>query len=178
MATKLLIRTLLLVSLSAFLFGADAQPGAEVLNRWVGGKWVGDGAMLDTDYSKAMKTSGVSNCGWSPDHVFVVCDQQVSMGGKEARVLSLYAYDPDTHLFHFYGLSPAGERPRTGEVTITADGAHWEYHSKAEIGGKPVEFRTINVFADADHVNWWSEYSTDGGAKWVRTGAGKESRQK
>jgi hypothetical protein len=168
---------LALVLLSAALFAADS-PSADVLNRWAGGKWIGEGAMLATEYSKPMKVGGVTTCAWSPDRVFMVCDQQVTVNEKADRMLSLYTYDSEKQAFHFFGLSPSGEHPRIGDVVISPDGGRWEYPYKAEISGKPVDFRTVNVFRDADHVDWWSEYSTDGGAKWIRTGAGKESRQR
>ena len=160
------------------LFAADSKPSADVLNRWVGGKWVGDAHFLDTDYSKAGTGGGVSNCAWSPDHIFVVCDQDVKDNGTAMRFLSIYAFDPKTSTYHFYGLSPDGGRPRSGDVDISADGAHWEYLTKTTIKDKPVWFRTINQFKGADQVDWWSEYSTDEGQHWTRTGGGSEKREK
>jgi hypothetical protein len=157
---------------------ADTKPNGDVLGRCVGGKWPLDGKMLDTDYSKAMTVTGVSNCAWSPDHVFVVCDQSIMEESKPSRDLSVYVFDPETATFHFYGLSPTGDRPRTTDLTISPDGNHWEYSSKTEIKGKPVQFRTINEFRNSDQVDRWSEYSTDGGANWVKMGGGSEKRQK
>ena len=122
--------------------------------------------------------SGVSTCQWSPDHVFVVCDQAITADGKPDRALSIYAFDPEKSTYHLFGMSPTGDRPRVTELTISPDQSRWEYLGKAEIKDKTVEFRTVNIFHDADHVEWWSEYSTDNGAHWVRTGEGKESRQK
>lgn len=167
----------LILCASLPLLAAD-KPTADVLNRWVGGKWPLDGKMLDTDYSKATTVTGASTCGWSPDHVFMICDQSIMEDGKPSRDLSVYAFDPENSTFHFFGLSPSGERPRIGDVTISTDGAHWEYFTKTEIKGKPVQFRTINEFRNADHIDWWSEYSTDDGAHWVRMGGGTEKREK
>jgi hypothetical protein len=165
--------------LSSSVFATDApKPTADALSRWVGGKWVGDGKLVDSDYSKAMAVSGVTNCAWSPNHTFVVCDQAITADGKPDRALSIYAFDPDKAAYHMFGMSPSGERPRVTELNITPDHNRWEYLGKAEIKGKPVEFRTVNVFRDDNHVDWWSEYSIDDGAHWVRTGEGKESRQK
>ena len=164
--------------LSAALFAANSSPGADALGRWVGGTWTGDGKLVDSDYSKASTVGGVTKCSWSPDHIFVVCDQANTMNGEGRRDLSIYAFDPDKSAYHMFGMSPSGERPRVTDLSITPDQNRWEYLGKAEIGGKSVQFRTVNVFRDADHVDWWSEYSTDGGARWVRMGEGKESRQK
>jgi len=169
--------TLLLLS-TALLANEAPKPTANALNRWVGGKWVGDGKIVDSDYSKATAVSGITACAWSPDHIFVVCDQAITANGQPDRALSIYAFDPEKSAYHMFGMSPAGERPRVTELTITPDHSRWEYLGKADIKGKTVEFRTVNVFHDDDHVEWWSEYSTDDGAHWVRTGEGKESRQK
>ncbi len=155
-----------------------AKPGADVLGRWVGGKWTGEGKMVDSDYSKTMKVGGVSNCAWSPDHIFVVCDQANTVNGKAERDLSIYAFDPEKTEYHMFGMSPGGGTPRVTELTISPDHSRWEYLGSAEISGKTVQFRTVNIFHDNDHVDWWSEYSTDGGAHWVKMGEGKESRQK
>jgi hypothetical protein len=68
--------------------------------------------------------------------------------------------------------------PRTGEVTISAEGTHWEHLTKTEIKNKPVWFRTINQFKNNDQVGWWSEYSIDEGEHWTKTGGGLEEREK
>jgi len=168
----------LLWLISTLAFAADAKPGPDVLNRWVGGKWVGEGKMVNSDYSKAGTVGGVTNCGWSPDHIFVICDQAVHMDEQRRRDLSIYAFDPAKAQYHLFGLSPEGERPRVTELSITADGNHWEYLGKADINGKAVQFRTTNVFRDNNHVDWWSEYSTDNGVHWNRMGEGSEARQR
>ena len=168
----------LLLCFSLPVLADDTKPTADVLNRWVGGKWVGDARFFDTDYSKAGTGGGVSTCVWSPDHIFVVCDQDVKDNGTALRFLSIYAFDPKTSTYHFYGLSPEGDQPRTGDVSISTDGAHWEYLTKTTIKEKPVWFRTVNQFLGNDKVEWWSEYSTDQGQHWTKTGEGSEKRQK
>lgn len=81
------------------LYGGNPKPGAETLGRWVGGKWSGEGSMVNTEFSKAMTVSGVTTCAWSPDHVFVICDQAVKANDKPGRQLSLYGYDLDAASF-------------------------------------------------------------------------------
>jgi hypothetical protein len=159
------------------LYGADAKLGADTLGRWVGGKWSGEGAMVNSDFSKGMTLSGVTTCVWSPDHIFVVCDQAVKANDKPGRQLSLYGYDPDTSKFHFFGLSPSEAKARTPELVISSDGNRWEYLNTEDIKGKSVRFRTVNIFHDADHVEWWADYSTDDGQHWTKMGGGEESRQ-
>jgi hypothetical protein len=176
MMKRLLAMVAILASLS--MWAVDTKPSAEVLNRWVGGKWVGDAHSVDTDYSKAGTGGGVSTCAWSPDHIFVVCDQDVKDNGTAMRFLSIYSFDPKNSAHHFYGLSPDGSRPRNGDVSISSDGTHWEYLTKTEIKDKPVWFRTTNQFKGDDQVDWWSEYSTDEGQHWTKTGWGVEKREK
>lgn len=173
---KRVISILLLCS-SLSLVAAD-KPNAEVLGRWVGGKWPLEGKMLDTEFSKAISVTGVSNCGWSPDRVFMICDQSLVVDGKPDRALSVYVFDPDNSTFHFYGLSPTGGAPHTSDVVISADGNHWEYQNNSEIKGKTVQFRTINEWRSADSIEWWSEYSSDEGQHWTKMGGGSEKRQK
>ena len=156
---------------------AQNRPTAEVLGRWVGGTWPLEGKMVDSDYSKALTVTGVSKCGWSPDRVFVICDQSLLEDAKPSRELSVYVFDPESSTFHFYGLSASGGRPHTSDLIISADGNHWEYANKTEIKAKPVQFRTINEFRNPDRIDWWSEYSTDGGAHWIKMGGGTEKRQ-
>jgi hypothetical protein len=135
--------TALILCTSLPLCAAD-KATADALNRWVGGQWPLDGKMLDTDYSKAMTVTGVSNCGWSPDHIFMLCDQSTNEEGKQSRELSVYVFDPENSTFHFYGLSPSGGRPHSTDLAISPDGNHWVYSNENEIKGKTVKFRTIN----------------------------------
>ena len=175
---KLLTHLFLLISCSWSLFAADTAPGAEVLNRWVGGKWVGNGQFVDSNFSKANTASAVTKCIWSPDHIFVVCDQDINFGGTPLRDLSIYAFAQKTGKFYFYGVSLGEETPRHTALEVTDNGARWVYSSSDEIKGKPVQFRTTNQFHGDDTVEWWSEASSDGGKTWTKTGEGKETRQK
>jgi len=168
---------ILLLCCSLPLMAAD-KANADVFSRWVGGKWPLEGKMLDTDFSTATSVTGVSNCGWSPDHVFLICDQSLVVDGKPDRALSIYAYDAEKSTFHFYGMSPKGNPPRSTDLDISADGNRWEYHNKTEIKGKTVQFRTINEFRNPDYIEWWSEYSGDDGQHWTKMGGGSEKRQK
>jgi hypothetical protein len=46
---KFLTHLLLITSYCAVLLAADAKPGADVLGRWGGGKWIGEGQFVDSD---------------------------------------------------------------------------------------------------------------------------------
>jgi hypothetical protein len=70
------------------------------------------------------------------------------------------------------------EKPRNTALDITDNSERWVYSSTNEIKGKPVQFRTVNQFHGDDEVDWRSEFSTDGGKTWTKTGEGKETREK
>ena len=95
-----LVISILLLCASLPLVATD-KPNADVLGRWVGGTWPLEGKMLDTEFSKALTVTGVSNCGWSPDHVFMICDQSLLEDGKPSRELSAYVFDPEKGRFIF-----------------------------------------------------------------------------
>ena len=157
---------------------AQSKLDSKVLDRWVGGKWVGEGKLFETDYSNAGKANGVSTCDWSPDHVYVVCDQNIEADNGPLLLLSIYAFDPKTSQFHFYGLSRSGDRPRNGDLEISQNGDNWVYLGSAEIKGKTVQFRTTNKFHGNDRIDWWSEWSADNGKTWTKSGAGTETRKR
>ena len=167
---------IMLFSLAAW--AADSSAGSDMLNRWVGGKWVSSGQFVDSAYSKANSATATTKCAWSPDHVFVVCDQDVVFGGQPMRDLSVYSFAPKTGKYYFYGISLGEEKARNTALEIGDNGQRWIYSNTAEIQGKPVQFRTTNQFHGNDNVEWWTEYSTDGGKTWTKTGSGKETREK
>ena len=168
----------MLLTLSTTVWGADSSAAADVLNRWVGGKWVGSGQFVDSAYSKANTASATTQCAWSPAHVFVVCDQDIVFGGQPMHDLSVYTFAPKTGKYYFYGISLGEEKARNTAIDITNNGERWIYLSTNEIQGKPVQFRTTNQFHGNDNVEWWTEFSTDDGKTWTKTGSGKETREK
>ncbi len=173
---RCLVAVMLCTSLLGF--GADARSQAEVLGRWVGGTWVGSGKFVETAYSQARTVSGATTCAWSPDHIFVVCDQDVMDGTAKMRLLSIYGFDPKKKTFHFYGLSLEGDAPRSGTLLVNSAGNRFEYFSDAEINGKKVQFMTTNEFKTDDEVEWSSSFSTDEGQHWTKMGGGSEQRKK
>ena len=168
---------ILILCCSLTLVAAD-KPTADVLGRWVGGEWPLEGKMLDTEFSHAATLTGMSRCAWSPDHVFVVCDEIVFADGKPERNLGVYSFDAQNASYHYLEVTPEGKRPQFSDLIISPDGSRWEYRGSGEVKGKKVLFRTINEHRDPDHIDWWSEYSTDDGAHWIRTGVGSEKREK
>ncbi len=175
---KLPCLLLFVVEFSFSLLAADSALPADVLNRWVGGKWVSSGTFVDSPYSSANKASATTKCAWSPDHVFVICDQDIVFGGQPMRNLSIYTFASRTGKFYFYGISLGEEKARSTNLDISDGGERWVYSSTDEIKGKVVQFRTTNQFHGNDQVEWWTDFSTDDGKTWTKTGEGKETREK
>ena len=173
---RLTLAGLLLFTVSLPMLAAD-KPAAEILGRWVGGTWPLEGKMLASDLSKPATLSGESRCAWSPDHIFVVCDQEVLVDGKSERNLGVYSFDPKTSAYHYVELSPEGRRPQLSDLIISPDGNRWEYRGTEEVNGKTVQFRSVNEYAGPDHITWWSEYSTDGGQHFTKMNSGTETRK-
>jgi len=92
--------------------------------------------------------------------------------------LSVYTFAPKTGKFYFYGISLGEDKPHTAALDITSNGERWTYSSSDEIKGTQVQFQTINQFHGNDAVDWWTEFSNDGGKTWTKTGEGKETREK
>jgi hypothetical protein len=172
---KLRLCLLFVIMFSVTLWATDS---ADVLNRWVGGKWISNGQFLDSAFSKANQASAVTRCAWSPDHVFVICDQDIVFGGTPMRDLSIYTFAPKTSKYYFYGISLGEEKARNTALDISDNGERWVYSSSDEIKGKTVQFRTTNQFHGNDAVEWRSEFSTDDGKSWTKMGEGKETREK
>ncbi len=167
----------LVAGISLPLGASDSFAPADVLNRWVGGKWVGSGELVDSAYSQAGKVAGVTRCAWSPDHIFMICDQDNVFAGTASRDLSIYSFAPKDGKYYFYGITLGEEQARHTALDISASGDRWMYSSTSEIKGKTVQFRTTNQFHGNDAVDWWTEFSTDSGKTWTKTGEGKETRE-
>ena len=134
-------------------FSADAKPSAHLLNRWVGGKWVGDGRFTDSDYSKKNTATVVTHCSCSPDHVFVVCDQDVNFGGTPMRDLSIHAFDPKSGQYYFYRIIYRPGESAQHEAGHQRRRQRWMYSSSQTIKDKVVDFRTTNLFHGNDRSN-------------------------
>ena len=74
-----------------------------------------------SDFSKANKASSVTKCEWSPDHIFVICDQDVVFGGTPMRELSIYSFAPKAGKYYFYGVSLGEEKPRNTALDISEE---------------------------------------------------------
>ncbi len=140
------------------------------------GQWSGDGKILDTPYSKAASVGGITDCNWSPNHGYLVCDQKVQTPAGPSNDLSIYTYDEKEHTYQFFGLSRNNGNVRRPKLTIA--GNRWIYSSAFDDNsGKHVQVRTTNEFTSATTLNFKTEYSLDG-AHWLLMVSGSSHRVK
>ncbi|MBV9233203.1 MAG: hypothetical protein JO030_04110 [Candidatus Eremiobacteraeota bacterium] len=158
-----------------FLCALPAAAGAgglDELNRFAG-TWDAPGTLLTTPYSTAGRADAVNICGWSTDHVFMICQQRISTGGKLSHVVSIYTYDETTNQYHFFNVHRNGAASTT--ITVGADTI--TYTDTFTDNGKNVTIRTLNVWENRDRYRWRTEYSTDGGATWSLMASGISQRR-
>jgi len=129
------------------------------------GKWETEGT-----FTTGQKASTTLECRWSPQGVYLVCDQLVRMAG-EHRQFTVYSYDSKTGTYSYTTLADPGAKPTTGTVTIK--GNLWTYESSFEANGKTTMIRTTNEFTDAKTEVFKMMTSDDGGAHWKTMLEGK-----
>jgi hypothetical protein len=145
--------------------GAVLAPGRtwaaqlDELDRFAG-TWQSQGTFLETPYGKASSSSATTTCAWSIDHAFMICQQNVSMGGKQEDDLGIYTYDATANVYRFYNVRASA----TTSTTITVAGNTITYPFSFTDNGKNVTIRTVNIWENANLDRWSSEYSIDSGA--------------
>ena len=149
-----------------------AAGGIDALERFEG-SWQSTATALATPYSKAGSTTADTTCAWSSSREFLICQQAVSNDGKVTHDVAIYTYDATDAKYHFYAARLSG----VSDVGITVDATGITYTNTFADGGKNVTVRTLNVWDDADHYRFWTEYSTDG-THWEKMLIGSAFRAK
>lgn len=154
---------------------AKTPAGLDALGAYLG-VWEGKGAAKDTAYSKAGNSSATTNCNWSPNHGYLVCDQTVhTPEGTTQNDLSIYTYNEKSQSYAFFGLSRNQDRARTPKLVI--EGNRWTYSGGFDDGAKHIQFRTVNNFTSPTTVTYRAEYSDDG-VHWTTMSEGTSTRVK
>jgi len=146
-----------------------ADPDTEKLGAFLG-QWESVGKMVDTAYSHANQITATTNCTWSANGRFLICDQ-INRDAKNDvhNQLTIYAHRKEGD-YTYTSFQDAGERPFTG--TLKIEGNTWTYTGgEFEDKGKKIKFRTINIFTSSNIDTFRVEYSEDGGP-WKTTGEG------
>ena len=155
------IRKIAVVALMAVFFvngkAFQADDPAKKLGAFVG-KWETEGTL-----ATGQKTSSTLECRWSPQGVYLVCDQLVRVAG-EHRQFTVYSYDSKAGTYSYTTLADPGAKPTNG--TVALKGNLWTYESSFEANGKTTMIRTTNEFTDAKTEVFKVATSEDGGAHW------------
>jgi len=141
------------------LASAQADDPTKKLGAFVG-KWKTEGAFTGSDN----KVTSILECRWSPQGVFLICDQAVSMAGAIHHQLTAYSYNSKDGNYSYTTIADPGAKPTSGTVEIK--GNVWTYTSTFENNGKVTQIRTTNEFTDPATEVFMVESSSDGGATW------------
>ena len=159
--------------LASFAPAGAGAAGLDELNRFAG-TWDAPGTLLTTPYSTAAHADAVNTCGWSQDHIFMICQQSLAIDGKPSHVISIYTYDETANAYHFFNVHRNG----AASTTIAVAGDTITYTDSFKDKGKNVTIRTLNVWENPDRYRWRTEYSTDGGATWSLMASGISQRRR
>lgn len=123
------------------------------------GKWQTEGT-----FSNGGKVHSELECRWSPQHEYLICEQQVTMGAAVNRQLTVYSYSPGKAEYGYASFQ--GEEPVPSVGVIQINGNQWLYSSSVENNGKKTLVRTINEFTDPKTEVFKVMLSDDGGVTW------------
>lgn len=167
-------RTMLLVLAALIAVFAVAQNTANTapLAAFIG-HWEGGGVFYDTAMSKAGTITSNTDCAWSPEGHYLICEQSISDDKGTHQQLTVYTADSQGGGFTYYTITGSAA-PFTGKVKI--EGNKWTYDNSFEQSGKTTEVRTTNLFSGEDE-SFKTEFSVEGGP-WTTMLDGKSHRVK
>jgi hypothetical protein len=124
------------------------------------GKWQTEGAFAGGN----AKISSTLECRWSPQGIFLVCDQLVKLPNGDHHQFTAYSYNSKDNAYSYVTIPDPGAKPNSGKVEIK--GNLWIYTSSFENNGKTTQIRTTNEFTDPRTEVFKTESSEDGGLTW------------
>jgi hypothetical protein len=161
-----------LVLIGGAISVAQSSDAAKPLGAFVG-HWEGGGKFADTAMSQAGTVSSKTDCNWSAQNHYLICEQTVSDEKGEHQQLTVYTPSEEGGDFTYYTITGSGT-PFTGKMTIS--GNTWTYDNNFDQDGKKTEVRTVNVFSGGEET-FKAEYSVEGGP-WTTMLEGKSHRTK
>jgi hypothetical protein len=163
---------ILIVATCAPWLSAQTPDSAKPLAAFVG-HWEGGGKFNTTAMSTAGSVTSKTDCAWSAQGHYLVCEQTLTDEKGTHQQLTVYTPSDEGSDFTYYTITGSGA-PFTGKVKI--EGNVWTYDNHFEQDGKKTEVRTLNTFT-GDEESFKTEYSVDGGA-WTTMLEGKSQRSK
>lgn len=137
------------------------------------GHWEGGGKFNATAMSAAGAISSKTDCAWSSQGHYLVCEQTITDEKGTHQQLTVYTPSEEGGDFTYYTITGSAA-PFTGRVKI--EGNTWTYDNHFDQDGKATEVRTVNVFA-GEEESFKTEFAVDGGA-WTTMLEGKSHRSK
>lgn len=107
-----------------------------------------------------------TQCSWSPNHEFVVCDQLIN---DRVNQLMIIGYDPSAKAFR---ISSIGKDRAPIVAFGRVHGAVWTNDGELEQGGKKYLMRTVVDFSVPRHYSDREIISEDGGVHWTEESRG------
>lgn len=123
------------------------------------GKWQTEGTL-----ASGGKIQTELECRWSPQKRYLICEQQVHMGGAVSDQLTVYGYEPTGGKYYYSTFQEKNFGASTGMLDIQAN--VWTYSSSFDKNGKRTQIRTTNEFTDPKTEVFKVAFSEDGGATW------------
>jgi hypothetical protein len=155
---KLALYLLTIVSCGS-LTVAQAEDPVKKLGAFLG-TWQTAGTFTGSDN----KISSTLECRWSPQGIFLVCDQLVNLPGGDHHQFTAYSYNSKDNSYSYVTIPDPGGKPNSGKIEIK--GNLWTYSSGFENNGKTVQIRTTNEFTDPRTEVFKTESSDDDGVTW------------
>lgn len=161
-AAFLALSLLALATSTARSQGTDPSSKLDV---WIG-RWAYHAQDLETPYSHAHTYDGTSDCNWSANHGFMVCDflNKNSPPGFPKNDLGIFCYDPIKREFSRVGVFKESQ-PVPQRVAI--DGNTWITSTEIPYKGKTAIYRTVYVFESNVKRTTTSQISIDKGKTWT-----------
>ena len=155
----IVVAALLIALISVSVAGQKpADDPAKKLGAFLG-KWQTEGT-----FSNGGKVHSELECRWSPQHGYLICEQEVTMGAAVSRQLTVYSYNASKAEYGYVSFQGDAPAPSVGVIQI--NGNEWLYNSSVENNGKKTLVRTTNEFADPKTEVFKVMLSDDGGVIW------------
>jgi hypothetical protein len=134
------------------------------------GTWKIHGERFATAHSDAGKEDAtLRNDCWKSGE-YVACRQIVN---GESKVLLVFTYSDLSKMYTSYPIPRNGEAASAGRLQIV--GNVWTFPWEVTEGGVTTYFRVVNVFTDADHIDYAQEFSPDN-VHWTTMAKGSDTK--
>ena len=155
----------------AVLAGSSENTKTDLLGAYLG-HWESAGKFAATKYSKPHTVNSSLDCNWSPQGVYLVCEQLIHDDDGQHTQLTIYAPNAEDGNFTFYTFNKPGQKPYIGSLKI--EGSVWTYGPTPDVAETYPLFRTTNVIHNGE-VTYKVEFAEESG-HWITMCEGSSHR--